>query len=172
MPRAASASRGGWGAEWGGRPWFSSCGILFKPHHLPEPQFPNLLKRMLSKALTYKDEFPFPFREVCVLGPVESAVQANEHQGVSLLPQFTHHSFIHSFTQSLTHSSRLTPASGLCQKFREVSLSCCVSVSCRGPSTWGLTFCSFHLFLHRGSSLSICCAIKSKSVQLPWRSSG
>ena len=101
MPRAASASRGGWGAEWGGRPWFSSCGILFKPHHLPEPQSPSLLKGMLSKALTYKDEFPFPFREVCVLGPVESAVQANEHQGVSVLPQVTHHSFIHSLSHSL-----------------------------------------------------------------------
>ena len=42
---------GGWGAEQGGRPRFLSCGILFKPHHLPEPRFPNLLKGMLSKAL-------------------------------------------------------------------------------------------------------------------------
>ena len=60
---------------------------------------------MLSKALTYKDEFPFPFREACVLVPTESAVQANEHQGVSVLPQFTHHSFIHSVTHSFVKTN-------------------------------------------------------------------
>lgn len=99
------SQQGGWGAELGRRPRFSSYGILFKPHHLPEVQFPNLLKGMLSKALTYKDEFPFPFREACVLVPIESAVRANEHQRGSVLPQFTHHSFIHSVTHSFVKTN-------------------------------------------------------------------
>ena len=51
MGQGSLSQQGEWGAEQGGRPRFLSCGILFKPHHLPEPRFPNLLKGMLSKAL-------------------------------------------------------------------------------------------------------------------------